>query len=288
MGSSEKKKPPRRQGRVLAEVRQHKGLAAAYFILRLLVIITMVAQFLHGNYYNVLICVLTLVLMLIPSFVERQIRVDVPDTLEVIILLFIFSAEILGEIQEYYVLIPGWDTMLHTINGFIMAGIGFSMIDLLNQNKRFSIQMSPLFVALVSFCFSMTIGVLWEFFEYGADTFFHTDMQKDTFIQAVTSVSLHPDGRNIAVTVPIESVVINGETWPGYLDIGLHDTMKDLLVNFIGAVIYSIIGVFYIRGRSKGKFARRFILTPKDPPQGQEDDSNAGKDPKNSGGATKG
>lgn len=280
MGASGKKKTKRPPGQVWAQVREHRGLAVVYLVLRLLVIATMVLQFLHGNYYNVLICVLTLVLMLIPSFVERQIKVDVPDTLEVIILLFIFSAEILGEIQEYYVLIPGWDTMLHTINGFIMAGIGFSMIDLLNRNKRFSIQMSPAFVALVAFCFSMTIGVLWEFFEYGADVFFHTDMQKDTWIQAVSSVALHPDGRNIAVTVPIESVVINGETWPGYLDIGLHDTMKDLLVNFIGAVVYSVIGVFYIRGRSKGKFARRFILTVKEEQQ-------TAKGREKSGGATK-
>ena len=221
----------------------------------------MVMQLIHGNYYNAFTCVLTLVLMLIPSFFERQIRVDVPDTLEIIILLFIFSAEILGEIQEYYVIIPHWDTTLHTINGFIMAGIGFSMVDLLNRNKRFSIQMSPVFVALVAFCFSMTIGVLWEFFEYGADLLLHTDMQKDTWVQAISSVSLHPEGRNIPVSIAIDSVVINGETWPAYLDIGLHDTMKDLLVNFLGAVVYSIIGFAYLKGRSSGRFARRFIVT---------------------------
>jgi len=256
-----------KKGRILSEVRQHKGLAAVYFFLRFLVIATAVMQAIHGNYYNVFICVLTLVLMLIPSFFERRIRVDIPDTLEVIILLFIFAAEILGEINEYYLRIPGWDTMLHTINGFLMAGIGFSMIDLLNREKRFSIQMSPLFVALVSFCFSMTIGVLWEFFEYGMDVFFHTDMQKDVWLSAVSSVSLHPEGRNAAVTVAMESVLVNGEVWPGLLDIGLHDTMKDLLVNFIGAVVYSVIGLFYIRGRSKGRFARRFIVTVKEEPE---------------------
>lgn len=256
--------PPQKGARkrqIFSQVRRHKGLAAVYLILRSLVLLTMVMQLIHGNYYNAFTCVLTLVLMLIPSFFERQIRVDVPDTLEIIILLFIFSAEILGEIQEYYVIIPHWDTTLHTINGFIMAGIGFSMVDLLNRNKRFSIQMSPVFVALVAFCFSMTIGVLWEFFEYGADLLLHTDMQKDTWVQAISSVSLHPEGRNIPVSIAIDSVVINGETWPAYLDIGLHDTMKDLLVNFLGAVVYSIIGFAYLKGRSSGRFARRFIVT---------------------------
>lgn len=254
----------KREKRVKTPQKVNRALVTVYFVLRILVVAVLVHQIFNQNWANVGLCFLTLVLFMIPSFVEKKIKVDVPDTLEIIILLFIFSAEILGEIREYYLTFPYWDTMLHTINGFLMAAIGFSLVDILNQNKKFSIQMSPLFVAMVAFCFSMTVGVVWEFFEFGMDWFFHTDMQKDTWIHTVNSVLLNPAGRNVAVTVPIESVVVNGAPWQGYLDIGLIDTMKDLLVNFIGAVVYSLIGLFYIKGRTRGKFARRFILTVKD------------------------
>ncbi len=233
----------------------------------------MVLQIFNREYYDVFLCALTLLLFLIPSFVERRLHIDVPNTLEVIILLFIFSAEILGEIQEYYLVFPFWDTMLHTINGFLMAAIGIAMVDILNRSSRFKVRLSPVFVAVVAFCFSMTIGVLWEFFEYGMDCFFHMDMQKDTWVTVISTVSLNPEGKNAAVTIPVESVVVNGQEWPGYLDIGLHDTMKDLLVNFIGAAVFSVIGMFYIKNRGKGKFASRFIPRLKEqelPPDSDE------------------
>ncbi len=211
-------------------------------MLRALVLLVLVLEALKGDYYNVFLCGLTLVLFMIPTFVEHRLHIDVPNTLEIIILLFIFSAEILGEIQEYYLMFPFWDTMLHTMNGFLMAAIGIAMVDILNRSRKFKVRLSPAFVALVAFCFSMTVGVVWEFFEYGMDVFFHTDMQKDTWINTIYSVSLNPEGRNVAQQVIVDSVVVNGETWPGYLDIGLHDTMKDLFVNFVGAVIFSLGG----------------------------------------------
>ena len=249
------------------EIKTHPVLFCAYLILRALVIAVLIRKIFQQEYYDVFLCSLTLLLFTIPSFVERKMHIDVPNTLEVIILLFIFSAEILGEIQEYYLIFPFWDTMLHTLNGFLMAAIGIAMVDILNRSRRFQVRLSPAFVAVVAFCFSMTVGVLWEFFEYGVDNLLHMDMQKDTIVSAVTSVMLNPEGRNAAVTVPIESIVVNGEPWAGYIDIGLNDTMKDLLVNFIGAVTFSLIGMLYIIGRSKGKslgktlgkFASRFI-----------------------------
>jgi xanthine/uracil permease len=126
----------------------------------------MVTQFFNKSYDSVFLCILTLFLFTLPSFVEKQLKIDVPNTLEVIIILFIFSAEILGEIREYYLIFPFWDSILHTINGFLCAAIGIAMIDILNRSDRFSFKMSPLFVALVAFCFSMTVGVVWEFFEF--------------------------------------------------------------------------------------------------------------------------
>jgi len=110
------------------------------------------------------------------------------------LLLFIFSTTILGEINNFYGSIPYCDKMLHTINGFIAAGVGFALIDLLNQNTK-SVNLSPIFVAIVSFCFSMTIGIIWEFFEYSADKYFNTDMQKDRIVENINSVKLNEEGK---------------------------------------------------------------------------------------------
>lgn len=247
-----------------SHIKEHKKLFAVYVILRSLVILTMILQFYNRNYENVFLCLITLFLFTIPSFIEVNFHIDVPDLLEVIILLFIFSAEILGEIKEYYIYLPFWDTMLHTINGFLAAAIGFSLVDLLNKNEKFSFKLSPLYMSIVAFCFSMTIGVLWEFFEFGMDYFLKFDMQKDTVINCISTVSLNPDGKNIPIIIHnIDTVIVNGKELGlgGYLDIGLYDTMKDMFVNFIGAVVFSFIGFFYIKKRGKGKVIKHFIPT---------------------------
>ena len=240
-----------------------------YVVLRFFVIITMVTQLLRGNYENMFLCILTLVLFMIPSIIDKRLNITLPNALETIILLFIFSAEILGEVQNFYGISKHWDTMLHTINGFLCAAIGFSLIDILNRSEKFHTKMTPISVALVAFCFSMTVGVLWEFFEYGMDTFFNTDMQKDRIIQTVSSVTLNPEGKNKPVTIRnIDKTTIhyleNGAEKEitivdGYLDIGIKDTMKDLFVNFIGAVMFSIIGWLYIKDRDEYKFAEKFM-----------------------------
>ena len=231
-------------------------------VLRALVILTMILQFFNKNYENVFLCGLTLLLLIVPSFIQVRMKIELPTALEITILVFIFAAEILGEIQSYYIRVPVWDTVLHTINGFLMAAIGFALVDILNRSKKVTFQLSPLFVSIVAFCFSMTIGVIWEFFEFGMDQFFDLDMQKDTIVNVINSVMLDPTGSNIPVSIRnITDVSVNGKSMGlgGYLDIGLIDTMKDLLVNFIGAVVFSVIGYFYIKNRGKGRFARRFI-----------------------------
>ncbi|SHE50352.1 hypothetical protein [Lactonifactor longoviformis] len=244
------------------ELQEHKSSFLVYVILRLAVLLMMVLQLFNGNYENVFLCLLTLVLLMVPSFIQVNLKIELPTTLEIIILLFIFAAEILGEIQAYYIRFPGWDTLLHTVNGFLAAAIGFSLVDLLNRNEKVKFQLSPAFTAIVAFCFSMTIGVIWEFFECGMDLFLGFDMQKDTVLHSITSVMLDPTKGNHPVTIDgIKDVAVNGESLGlgGYLDIGLLDTMKDLFVNFIGAVVFSVIGFFYVKSRGKGKMARRFI-----------------------------
>ena len=257
------KKRMRVMGKALRmELREHKSSFIVYMTLRALVILVMILQILNRNFENVFLCALTLVLLIMPSLIQINLKIELPTALEIIMLLFIFAAEILGEIQAYYEKIPMWDTVLHTLNGFLMAAIGFALVDILNRNKKISFQLSPAFLAVVAFCFSMTIGVIWEFFEFGMDQIFHLDMQKDTIVNTIYSVMLDPAGGNHVVGVTgIRDVAVNGESLGlgGYLDIGLLDTMEYLLVNFIGATVFSIIGYFYVKNRGKGKFARRFI-----------------------------
>ena len=247
-------------------LRKKSVVAAVYIVLRLLVILVMVAQFFNGNFENVFLCILTLILFLLPTIFEKSLQIDLPNALEIIILLFIFAAEILGEIRAFYTTFAYWDTMLHTINSFLCAAIGFSLVDMCNRHKRVSLSLSPVYMAIVAFCFSMTIGVLWEFFECTMDQFFLLDMQKDTVVNVISSVNLDPTGGNTPVAIKgiTDVIVVCGdEQIPlgvgGYLDIGILDTMKDLWVNFIGAVVFSILGYFYVKSRGKGWFARNFI-----------------------------
>ena len=207
-----------------------------YVLLRMLIVLCMIREFFHGNMQNVMLCVLSLILFLLPNFVEKKFKIDLPSTLEIIIFVFIFSAEILGEINNFYGNFPGWDNILHMLNGFLCASIGFSLVYLLNENSK-GIKLSPIFIVLVSFCFSMTVGVVWEFFEYGMDNILHTDMQKDWYVTDIRTVTLDPEQDNNVVSIEeIDNTVLydkNNNTlvkFNGYLDIGLHDTMKDLIV----------------------------------------------------------
>ncbi len=247
-----------------AAVRRQPAVFTVYLVLRLIVLATLVSSVIRSEYESAFICLLVLVLFMLPFFIQQNFGIELPSTLEIIILLFIFAAEILGELECYFITFPYWDSMLHTTTGFLCAATGFALIDILNRNSRIKFELSPIYVALAAFCFSMTVGVLWEFFEFGMDRLFHMDMQKDTVVNSITSVMLDPTNKNIPVTIDgITSVTVNGQElgFGGYLDIGLYDTMADLFVNFIGAVVFSTIGYFYIKHRGKGKLAKAFIPT---------------------------
>lgn len=245
------------------------AVVAVYWFLRLIVIGVMVMTIIHKNYESTFVCVLVLILFMLPRFVERNFRIELPSTLEIIILIFIFAAEILGELKSYFITYPHWDSMLHTTTGFISAAFGFAMVDLLNRNKPQHFKLSPVFLALVAFCFSMTVGVLWEFFEFSMDYLFHMDMQKDTIIHSFASVTLDPTNNNIPILVDsITDVAVNGKSLGlgGYLDVGLYDTMQDLFVNFVGALTFSVIGYFSVKS-GNNKIAKQFVpvVLPEEP-----------------------
>lgn len=243
-------------------IKQNKAVFAVYVVLRAIVIAALALSIVRADWEGAFVCLLVLALFTVPAIIQRSFSVEFPTLLQIIILLFIFAAEILGELSAYYIQYKHWDTILHTTWGFLCAAVGFSLVDLLNSTDRIKFQLSPFYLALFAFCFSMTIGVFWEFFELAADSLLGLDMQKDTIISSFRSVALDETASNTPILVEnITSVSINGEELAvaGYLDIGLYDTMEDLFVNFIGALVFSIIGYIDAKKLFRGSLTASLV-----------------------------
>ena len=276
-GSSGSKRDRRRKQRKEDFRWQWKHNRAAFltwFFLRVIVLAALMRSVMLGYWDNAFICLLVLVLFQLPSLLEKRLGISFPSGLQIVILVHIFACEILGELGCYYVRYAHWDTITHTVWGFLCAAIGYALVDLLNRNESTHFHLSPAFLAVVAFCFSMTIGVLWEFFEYAADRLLLLDMQKDTVITHFSSVLLDPTNSNIPVQISgISDVAVNGNSLGlnGYLEIGLYDTMEDLFVNMIGALVFSLIGYFRNRSENAKKIAENFI------PRASNDRSYAGE-----------
>ena len=244
--------------------KEQRGVFILYSILRLLVVLILIRTIILHNYEASITCLLVLALFFVPTLLEETLKIKIPALLEGIIYCFIFAAEILGELGHFYTQFPIWDTMLHTLNGFLFAAVGFSTVELLNRTSK-NIKLSPLYLTMVAFCFSMTIGVLWEFFECGADIFLHQDMQKDFIVDHFQSVTLDPTHSQEVIRVEdITGTVIHSASGDftidgGYLDIGILDTMKDLLVNFIGAIVFCSFGFAFLKYGEKRRVATSVV-----------------------------
>ena len=246
------------------KVRNNKFSFVIYVTMGVITSVVIFLTFIAGHYESTFTAVLSLFLFMLPTFVEESFRIKLPVAMEIIAVLFVFCANILGEIAGFYVLFPFWDDMLHYTSGFIFAAFGFSLVEIFNRHARFDFYLSPAFISLVALFFAMTVGVMWEFFEFSADILLGTDMQKDFIVHNISSIRLG-DGEKLPVRIRdiAQTVIIteSGETVTvdGYLDIGLLDTMKDLFVDFLGALFFCTIGYFYTGHSKKGKLARRFI-----------------------------
>ena len=215
-----------------------------------------------GDWNRVFTGALTLVLLWVPFFVERRFSLYLPAALEVLAYIFVFSAGVLGEIGDYYQRFAFFDVLLHAANGYMFAAFGFCLLPLFEKKKRQRYGISAGFLSFVAFCFSMTVGTFWELFEYTVDLLLHTDMQKDTLVQSVHSVKISENGEllHIADIAKTEIWTQDGVRFSvlGYLDVGIVDTMKDLAVNALGAILFCVIGYLYLK-RKKGRFAKQFI-----------------------------
>ena len=260
------KAPIKYYGSLIDHAKTNKVAYIIFIALNIACCLTIVWCSIEKRWQEVFFGVLAMILLLIPLVVKKTFRVQLPTVLESVAYFFVFFAAVLGEIASFYTKVPLWDTMLHTVCGFIFAAFGFCLFDILNQNRKSKFELSPIFLTLLAFCFSITIGTLWEFFEFGMDLLTHADMQKDVIINEFGSVTLNPNGLNKAIFVKdIGKTLIYDNSGNliqeinGYLDIGLFDTIKDMFVNFVGAFVFSIFGYLYINTRGRGKLASQFI-----------------------------
>jgi len=175
-------------------------------------------------------CALGLLVLFLPSLLERRLRVEVPDAIEIMYFVFLYAAIYLGEVRSFYYRIPNWDLILHTFSGLMLGALGFSVVNLLNRNRSVAIELSPAFVALFAFLFSVSVGALWEVYEFSVDGLLRTNMQK--FAQE------------------------SGELLSGRE--ALRDTMEDLIVDMLGACCIAVLGFFSLKYK-KGWIARTVL-----------------------------
>ena len=188
-------------------------------------------QRVKGDYVLMLSqCVLGIFAMLLPGFLRKRVDIQIPSTMLVLYALFLYCAIYLGEVRSFYYTVPHWDTMLHTFSGAMLGALGFSFITLLNRTDKVPLNLSPAFVAAFAFCFALALGVVWEIYEFSADLLMGTNMQK----------------------FGTEA----GELFLGQA--ALMDTMKDLIVDTLGALVISVVG--YISLRHKKGWVEKLLV----------------------------
>ena len=184
-----------------------------------------------GDYVLMLLqCIVGVAAMLLPSLLKRTLNLVIPSKMMLLFAVFLYCAIYLGEVRAFYYNVPHWDTILHTFSGAMLGALGFSVINFLNKTDRVPMNLSPLFVVVFAFCFALALGVVWEIYEFTADALLHTNMQKFALESGEPLV-----GRD-----------------------ALMDTMKDLIVDTLGALAMSIIG--YISLKYKKGWVEKLLL----------------------------
>lgn len=175
-----------------------------FIITRLTVIIAGLVAIFEQNWTYVAMSVLTLVVMMLPSIVEKSLNVELPSEFEIVLILFIYGALFLGEMRQFYERFWWWDKMLHGFSGLILGNAGFLIVSFLNRSTKTTVQLSAVFVSFFSFCFAVAMGAVWEIYEYFMDQVFGFNMQRGS----------------------------------------LDDTMTDLILDTVGAALFAVLGYF--------------------------------------------
>ena len=217
------------------------------------------------NYNAVFISILTIIIFYSIEMFEKTGKFKLTFGLKFLFFLFVFGAQILGEIFDFYSLISFWDNLLHFTFGFLSACFGFSMIRSFRKLYD-NFKSLPLVCLVIIVCFSMTIGVVWEFFEFSMDKYFGFDMQKDTLVKEINSAYLGSDFSGKVVRAEdilfTEVYTLDGviRIDDGYLDIGLIDTISDMKINMMGAFTFGIFGALYVVFPARFNWINHFII----------------------------
>lgn len=253
----------------MMEKKKGQLVKLVYIIVLLLTVISFVKAFNSGDIKNSILCIISMFLYFVPYIINKLLNIMFPVIVRITFVLFIFATIILGEINDFYVLIPIWDDILHIVQGFVVSSVGFSLIYLLFKNKNI-IRYEKILIALYSFCLSISVGVIWEVGEYITDYNMRVDMQKDKYIYEFKSILLNPKKNNEVIVVDkIGYTTIYDEsgnkiiTFNGYLDIGLHDTIDDLIDTAVGSILFCFIGCLYLHDKDKYDFIEIFIKKDK-------------------------
>ena len=179
---------------------------------------------LQSDYFMMLLqCIVGLAIMFIPQLLEKRTALEIPNYMYTLYYIFLFCAIYLGEIRDFFYLIPNWDTILHAFSGAMLGALGFVLVSVLNDSKMVKISLSPFFIALFALCFALAIGGLWEIIEYLIDDLLGVNMQKFAL----------EDG----------TLLIGHQA--------LRDTMEDLMVDFGSALVVVVLGFFALRRERK-------------------------------------
>ena len=165
-------------------------------------------------------CCMAIIVMMIPSFIHRRWSIPIPDFIFILYYIFLYCAVFLGEVLSFYYRVKHWDTLLHLFSGAMLGALGFILVSLLNENLA-EVKLSPFFVALFAFCFSLAMGAVWEIYEFTIDGLMGLNMQK-----YMTETGEALIGRE-----------------------ALTDTMKDIISDAASAFVVSVIGYFNLKGR---------------------------------------
>lgn len=170
-------------------------------------------------------CTLGLLVIGLPSFLERKWSFAIPNYMSILYFIFLFCAIYLGEVRNFYYLVPHWDTILHAFSGAMLGAFGFTLVNILNDSERVSVDLSPAFVALFAFCFALASGAVWEIYEFAGDGIFGLNMQKFRLADGTELIG------HFAVC----------------------DTMKDIIIDALSAAAVSVVGYLLLLGKRKFK-----------------------------------
>lgn len=206
----------------MPQFKTHRWLT---LFLQAILLVEVILAVLNQQWLTLLITSLIIVITFFPLFMGMFLRVYIPPEFVLLSVVFIFASLFLGEVHGYYTRFWWWDIVLHTSSGFLLGILGFLLVYILNETDKIDINMKPGFVALFAFVFAVAIGALWEIFEFIMDVVFGMNMQKEML----------------------------GD--PS----GLTDTMWDLIVDSIGALVISILGYGYIKKARNESFLEQWI-----------------------------